>query len=320
MSPMLNLMDLKSLYSGLPDDRPITSIGVVEDSEKCPPDFYVVSRTHDQDSDADLWKDGFFGRKVTRYLCLSKKQGLPGLSDYIVESIAVVNDKEVPPDGYTLLPRTIDSEQKAWRKKQLCYRLSKRSLTSNLVTDVIVLSKMKKAPEGFTLAGEINGLTVCFKSVPNSVASTPNPSLSLTSLNSPINSYSNISAPATPRRKSNGHAPAPPTPGSEESMDDYVSLKPIRPPPPLPNHVSPVRNPMVRQSSKVVAAASRTYATLAAFQGLEGVPFIISPKLKAMADPASVPPTTVKTWTEYEIEREFSYDFRTERQTQQNSS
>jgi len=68
-----------------------------------------VSRTHDQDSDADLWKDGFFGRKVSRYLCLSKKQGLPGLSDYIVESIAVVNDKEVPPDGYTLLPRTIDS-------------------------------------------------------------------------------------------------------------------------------------------------------------------------------------------------------------------
>jgi ESCRT-I complex subunit MVB12 len=68
-----------------------------------------VSRTHDQDSDADLWKDGFFGRKVTRYLCLSKKQGLPGLSDYIVEAIAVVNDKEVPPDGYTLLPRTIDS-------------------------------------------------------------------------------------------------------------------------------------------------------------------------------------------------------------------
>jgi len=42
-SPMLNLMDLKSLYSGLPDDRPITSIGVVEDSDKCPPDYYVVS-------------------------------------------------------------------------------------------------------------------------------------------------------------------------------------------------------------------------------------------------------------------------------------
>jgi ESCRT-I complex subunit MVB12 len=43
---------------------------------------------------------------MTRYLCLSKKTGLP---DYIVESIAVVTDKEIPPDGYTLLPRTLDS-------------------------------------------------------------------------------------------------------------------------------------------------------------------------------------------------------------------
>jgi Multivesicular body subunit 12 len=49
-SPMLNLMDLKSLYSGLPDDRPITSIGVIEDSDKCPPDYYVVRH----------WKHLFF--------------------------------------------------------------------------------------------------------------------------------------------------------------------------------------------------------------------------------------------------------------------
>lgn len=77
---------------------------------------------------------------------------------------------------------------------------------------------------------------------------------------------SNLSGPATPRRKSNGHA-APVSPGSDELTDDYVSLKPIRPPPPLPNHVSPGRHPLARQSSKVVAAASRTYATLAAFQG-----------------------------------------------------
>jgi len=55
-SPMLNLMDLKSLYSGLPDDRPITSIGVIEDSDKCPPDYYVVRH----------WKHLFFIFAVLR--------------------------------------------------------------------------------------------------------------------------------------------------------------------------------------------------------------------------------------------------------------
>lgn len=138
---------------------------------------------------------------------------------------------------------------------------------------------------------EINGLTVCFKSVPNANATFPNQSVSLSSLPSPNNRYvlipplscssssslcvlcsiiSNSSAPATPRRKSNGHA-APASPGSDELTDDYVSLKPIRPPPPLPNHVSPARHPLARQSSKVVAAASRTYATLAAFQGIHHI-------------------------------------------------
>lgn len=134
---------------------------------------------------------------------------------------------------------------------------------------------------------EINGLTVCFKLVPNSIVNFPNNSVSLSSLPSPNNRcvlsqpplcnspywlfvccsiISNSSGPVTPRRKSNGHA-APVSPGSDELTDDYVSLKPIRPPPPLPNRVSPVRHPLARQSSKVVAAASRTYATLAAFQG-----------------------------------------------------
>lgn len=66
-----------------------------------------ISRTHDQDSDADLWKEtNFFGRKVTRYLCLSKTEGI---ADYVVENIGVINEKETPPDGYCLIPRTIDS-------------------------------------------------------------------------------------------------------------------------------------------------------------------------------------------------------------------
>jgi hypothetical protein len=34
---------MHQVYNTLPDDRPITSIGVIEDPDKCPPDYYVVS-------------------------------------------------------------------------------------------------------------------------------------------------------------------------------------------------------------------------------------------------------------------------------------
>lgn len=53
------------------------------------------------------WKESvFIGRKITRYLCLSKTEGI---SDYIVVNINIINEKECPPDGYCLIPRTIDS-------------------------------------------------------------------------------------------------------------------------------------------------------------------------------------------------------------------
>lgn len=75
-----------------------------------------------------------------------------GLSGYVVEEIIVINDK-IPPEGYSLISRTIDSEQKAWRKKQLCYKLVPRKSARLVVTDIIVCSRLKKAPEGFNFAG-----------------------------------------------------------------------------------------------------------------------------------------------------------------------
>lgn len=69
--------------------------------------IFQVSRTHDQDSDADLWRENsFFGRKITRYLCISKTEGI---GDYIVEFVKVITEKEMPSDGYCLIARTIDS-------------------------------------------------------------------------------------------------------------------------------------------------------------------------------------------------------------------
>lgn len=128
---------------------------------RCPPNFQSVHRTHDQDSDADLWRDNtIFFSKTKRYLCISKSEGLP---EYIVETLRIIGEKENPPEGFSLLTRTADTEQKAWRKKQIAYKLAKRGSAKDAVTDIILCARVKNSPEGFQLAGDINGILVCFK-------------------------------------------------------------------------------------------------------------------------------------------------------------
>lgn len=85
---------------------------------------------------------------------------------YAHHKCRVIAERELPPEGFSLLSRTADSELKAWRKRQIAYKLSKRGSVSSAVTDIIVCSRLKAAPEGFHLAGEINGVTVCFKTGP----------------------------------------------------------------------------------------------------------------------------------------------------------
>jgi ESCRT-I complex subunit MVB12 len=44
-------------------------------------------------------------------------------------------------------------DQKAWRKRQLCYKLVRREQAASAVTDIIIMARLKKAPVGFSLAG-----------------------------------------------------------------------------------------------------------------------------------------------------------------------
>lgn len=59
----------------------------------------------------------------------------------------------MPPAGFSLLSRTADTDQKAWRKRQIAYKLSKRGSITQAVTDIILCSKLRTAPQGFVLAG-----------------------------------------------------------------------------------------------------------------------------------------------------------------------
>jgi len=112
-------------------------------------------RTHDQEADADLWKDGWIGRRVTRYLCISKTQGRP---EHIIQSIQILQDKESPPEGYSVIQQTTDTSQKAFKKKQLCFKHAHFKVNVESVVDVIVLNKLKNPPDGYEHIGEINGM------------------------------------------------------------------------------------------------------------------------------------------------------------------
>ncbi|XP_014482893.1 PREDICTED: multivesicular body subunit 12B isoform X2 [Dinoponera quadriceps] len=324
MSKKVNCkMLVHQLSSVLPDDRPITAIGVVEDVDKCPPNFTVVSRTYDQDTDADLWREsGLFIKKKGRYICFSKTEGQ---SDCVVEDIVVINERDTPPDGYCMISYTVDSRQKAWRKKQVCYKLRSKDLCEKAVTDIIICSRIihkdsKIAPIGFSAAGIINGVRVCYKTV------------DITNANSNSQSYVNIDllqsaspnpSNGTPHRAAPERPPKPkfsPKPangiypqiggaaakdGDEPGDRDYEVLSPsarIRPTRPAPQ-------PPTSSGSTPI------YGTLPGSSDLDGVPFALNPRLTAHSDSASNKLPVIKVWTQKELDREFFYDFRAERET-----
>lgn len=279
---------LNTLSISLPDDRPITGIQVVESVNKCPDGFSVISRTYDQDQDADLWREGsFLKRKSERYLCLSKTQGLPG---YVVEEIIIVNDK-IPPEGYCLLSRTVDTEQKAWRKKQLCYRLVPRKQAILAVTDIIICSRLKRAPEGFTLAGEINGVVICYKmgNVQDAEAD---------------QSHNGIKAPDRPPKPP---APYPPTSAVYPNIDsdhDYEILNPDYNPRSVP----------VRPAPLTPAQMGPTHTLTSTQHPLTGVPFVINPKFLNAVSSDKVQIPFIKARTMPQLMKDYNYDFSVERQ------
>ncbi|KAK9884660.1 hypothetical protein WA026_007503 [Henosepilachna vigintioctopunctata] len=288
---MLNSLSAirRSIHGNLPDDRPVKSITLVENISNCPQGFYPVSRTYDQDQDADLRESSIFKSSSARYLCLSKTEGLP---NFVVSELLVINEKDFPPAGFSLLNRTSDSEQKAWKKKQLCYRLVNLKNTKSAVTDIIICSRLKKAPEGFIFAGELNGVTICYK------------------MGNVQDSHSNTCQ--TPQIPNRPPRPAPPPPvgnptypNLQEDDHDYEILLPgypqPRPPAPLPS-TGPINSTQTMNSGSSNTA-------------MEGVPFIINPKFLTSANASKVTLPVIKARSMQQLLKDYSYPFTIERQT-----
>lgn len=284
---------LDSLSNALPDDRPITCLQLVEQADKCPRGFAAITKTYDQDQDADLWREGssFLKKKSARYLCTSKTEGL---QDFVIQELLILNEKSVPPYGYSLINKTVDSDQKAWRKKQICYKLAKRRFIKEAVTDIIICKN--KAPEGFSLAGDINGVLIYYKM--GNVQEGQSVNGAATNGNSAV-----ISPPPRPPRAGEGAYPNLDANGDYEilshpgGVSPSVPNRPSRPAPPTPTVVN----------------ATGTLGGMGS--ALDGVPFILNSKFSFAGQNKQVALPTFKGKTKQQILSEYSYSFAVERQT-----
>ncbi|XP_017871735.1 PREDICTED: multivesicular body subunit 12A [Drosophila arizonae] len=301
-----------SIMSFLPDNRPITSLHIVEDFERCPKNFNAIHRTYDQDADADLWRENnlLFGRQTTRYLCLSKSEGLP---EYVVETLKVIAEKVPPPKEFSLLSRTADSDQKAWRKRQIAYKLSKRGTVTQAVTDIILCSKLKIAPDGFKLAGDINGVLICYKTGAIPVRLPPPVPGSSCEVEQALNRL-NLHGQRTAR------GPLPQLPASNEHHDyeeiqaHYQINSPQRPAPPRPASMGGGTGVGAGGGAAANENTGRSnyfgIGTLGTYTELEGVPFAMHAMLQR-SQPMTELPTLPEIST---LLKTLDYDFQLERQ------
>ncbi|KAI6172557.1 hypothetical protein M3Y98_00986300 [Aphelenchoides besseyi] len=159
---------------------PIVSVCLITDRNRCPPNFTPILKSHDDQTDADLWREGGFSfglfNRTVRYIAINRIA--PENSPHeVVTDLAIINEKEAVPTNFVCIDYTADTKERALRKKFICCRFTPRNDAIDAVTDLIVLNKSKRPPKGFTSAGEIDGALICFKvtTIPPTYGTRPTP-------------------------------------------------------------------------------------------------------------------------------------------------
>ncbi|XP_078502229.1 multivesicular body subunit 12B isoform X3 [Lissotriton helveticus] len=161
-STMPEVRDLSDALPDLPMD-PITGVGVVASRNRAPSHYDVVSQTADG-LDADLWKDGLFKSKVTRYLCFTRTFSKENshLGNVLVD-MKLIDIKDTLPVGFIPIQETIDTQETAFRKKRLCIKFIPRDSTEAAICDVRILGRSKQAPPQYTFIGELNNMGIWYR-------------------------------------------------------------------------------------------------------------------------------------------------------------
>ncbi|XP_040298609.1 multivesicular body subunit 12B isoform X1 [Bufo gargarizans] len=277
---MPEVRDLSDALSDLSMD-PITGVGVVASRNRAPTGYDVVSQTTDG-LDADLWKDGLFKSKVTRYLCFTRvfSRENSHLGNVLVD-MKLIDIKDTLPVGFIPIQETVDTQEVAFRKKRLCIKFIPRDSTEAAICDIRILSRSKQAPPQYTFIGELNSMGIWYR-----MGRVPR-------------------APESPQ---------PSTPSSPSAVVTSASA------PNLPRHISLTLPATFRGRNNTRPDFENQQSNLYAISAMDGVPFMISEKFACASEAKEVSlfqmqqvdllGITIKSLAE--IEKEYDYSFRTE--------
>uniref|UniRef100_A0A8C3LLA9 Multivesicular body subunit 12B n=1 Tax=Chrysolophus pictus TaxID=9089 RepID=A0A8C3LLA9_CHRPC len=159
---MPEVRDLSDALPDVPMD-PITGVGVVASRSRAPTGYDVVAQTADG-LDADLWKDGLFKSKVTRYLCFTRSFSKENshLGNVLVD-MKLIDIKDTLPVGFIPIQETVDTQEIAFRKKRLCIKFIPRDSTEAAICDIRILGRSKQAPPQYTFIGELNNMGIWYR-------------------------------------------------------------------------------------------------------------------------------------------------------------
>ncbi|XP_067164937.1 multivesicular body subunit 12B isoform X4 [Apteryx mantelli] len=263
-SIMPEVRDLSDALPDLPMD-PITGVGVVASRNRAPTGYDVVAQTADG-LDADLWKDGLFKSKVTRYLCFTRSFSKENshLGNVLVD-MKLIDIKDTLPVGFIPIQETVDTQEVAFRKKRLCIKFIPRDSTEAAICDIRILGRSKQAPPQYTFIGELNNMGIWYRMgrVPRNHES---------------------SQPTTPPSQVPSSTPAPN----------------------LPRHISLTLPASFRgKSHSTRLDLEHQHSNLYAISAMDGVPFMISEKFACAPEgmqPVDLLGITIKTLAEIEKE------------------
>ncbi|KAJ8286398.1 hypothetical protein GJAV_G00038830 [Gymnothorax javanicus] len=274
---MPEVRDLSDALPELPMD-PITGVGVVASRNRAPTGYDVVAQTTDG-LDADLWKDGLFKSKVTRYLCFTRvfSKENSHLGNVLVD-MKLIDMKDTLPVGFIPIQETIDTQEAAFRKRRLCIKFIPRDSTEAAICDVRILGRAKQAPPEYTFIGELNSMGIWYRmgKVPRTQECIQN----------------------------HNHSPSPPV----QTVPTTATAAPV-----LPKHISMTLPASFSRKNATRPDYEHQASNLYAISAMDGVPFMISEKFACASNSLQeddLMGITIKTLAE--IEKEYEYSFRTE--------
>ncbi|KAB5522549.1 hypothetical protein PHYPO_G00160850 [Pangasianodon hypophthalmus] len=274
--------EVRDLSDALPEMLmdPITGVGVVASRNRAPTGYDVVAQTTDG-MDADLWKDGLFKSKVTRYLCFTRvfSKENSHLGNVLVD-MKLIDIKDTLPVGFIPIQETVDTQEPAFRKRRLCIKFIPRDSTEAAICDIRILGRSKQAPPQYTFIGELNNMGIWYR-----MGKVPR-----TQDCSPIQNNASATASTT----------------SIQTVTNSTSV------PVLPKHISMTLPASFRRSTTRPDYEHQS-STLYAISAMDGVPFVISEKFAcASSDLQQVDLMGIRIKSLAEIEKEYEYSFRTE--------